>query len=551
MKKQVYLLIATIFTLQMTTAQQTVGLFQNDSLAYNGYTLFAPVLYGTTYLIDNCGNVVNTWESNYDAGQSVYLLENGNLLRCGRITGTFSGGGIGGRIEMFDWNGNLVWHYNYASNGYHHHHDIEPLPNGNILILAWESKSAAEAAELGRLGTSVVWPERIVEVTPIGYNDIEIVWQWHLWDHLIQDTDSTKVNFGVVADHPELVDVNAGTTTGGGSGDWIHANGIDYNADLDQILISSRHFSEIWIIDHSTTSAEAAGHTGGNSGKGGDLLYRWGNPQLYGRGTETDQQLWGQHHAEWIPEGYPNAGMISLFNNGWNQPGDDFSSINIIDPPMDIDGNYSLTTGEAYGPTAPFWTYSGIDGFSFYSGRISGTHALPNGNMLICDGRSAHFFEVDMDGAIHWDYQSPVSGSGPVNQGEIPGQVDVFRATKYPADYPAFADVDLMPMGPIEGNPLPNNCTIYGEEVVGLDNQAFIKREVVVNNPVFDKLHLTNNSGKRLSLQIYNVMGELVLEAILEKESFFKNVAHWQKGIYLAKVKIEGTQQQIQKIIKH
>ncbi|MGC8644373.1 MAG: hypothetical protein ACP5XB_31305, partial [Isosphaeraceae bacterium] len=60
--------------------------------------------------------------------------------------------------------------------------------------------------------------------------------------------------------------------------------------ELDQILLSVHSFSEIWIIDHGTTTAEAATHKGGRSGKGGDLLYRWGNPQAYRAGTAADQQ---------------------------------------------------------------------------------------------------------------------------------------------------------------------------------------------------------------------------------------------------------------------
>lgn len=58
-------------------------------------------------------------------------------------------------------------------------------------------------------------------------------------------------------------------------------NGIDYNPVLDQIALSTHNLNEWYIIDHSTTTAEAATSSGGNSGKGGDLLYRWGNPAAY------------------------------------------------------------------------------------------------------------------------------------------------------------------------------------------------------------------------------------------------------------------------------
>src|SRR5258708_35448465 len=61
--------------------------------------------------------------------------------------------------------------------------------------------------------------------------------------------------------------------------DWTHANAVFYNAALDQVLLSVRNFSEFWIIDHGTTTQQAAGHTGGKLGRGGDLLYRYGNPR--------------------------------------------------------------------------------------------------------------------------------------------------------------------------------------------------------------------------------------------------------------------------------
>src|SRR5690606_15913622 len=105
-------------------------------------------------------------------------------------------------------------------------------------------------------------------------------------------------------------------------------NAIDYNPQLDQIMISTREFSELWIIDHSTTTAEAAGHTGGRSGKGGDILYRYGNPAAYNRGTRADQKFFYQHDAQWIEPGLPGAGNILVFNNGWNRvDGSSFSSV--------------------------------------------------------------------------------------------------------------------------------------------------------------------------------------------------------------------------------
>ncbi|MFT4567893.1 MAG: hypothetical protein ACI9FN_002861 [Saprospiraceae bacterium] len=97
--------------------------------------------------------------------------------------------------------------------------------------------------------------------------------------------------------------------------DILHCNAINYNAALDQIVFSSPHISEIFIIDHSTTMAESADHKGGRYGRGGDFLYRWGNPHNYEKGDSTDQQLFGQHDIRWIGKGYPGEGNLSLYNN--------------------------------------------------------------------------------------------------------------------------------------------------------------------------------------------------------------------------------------------
>ena len=301
---------------------QTVGLFLNDSLSFNGYTLFAPVSSKNTYLIDNCGNEINVWTSANNPGMSAYLLEDGSLLRAGRVFAHFSSGGSGGLIERISWEDELIWSYTIANETMHQHHDLAILPNGNILTIVWEKRSDITAIQAGKdplsIGNSGVWFEKIIEIKPIGNDDAEIIWEWNLFDHLIQDIDSTKNNYGVIAEHPELIDINGNNMHAGipGSADWFHMNSVDYNEDLDQIIFSSRTFNEIYVIDHSTSTIEASSGSGGLAGKGGDILYRWGNPQVYHRGDHKDQRLFGQHDAHWIPKGRPNAGKIMVFNNG-------------------------------------------------------------------------------------------------------------------------------------------------------------------------------------------------------------------------------------------
>jgi hypothetical protein len=292
-------------------------------------------------------------------------------------------------------------------------------------MLAWELKSEAEALAAGRdpalLTEGELWPDSVIEVDP---ETNAIVWEWHAWDHLVQDYDAAKANYGIVSDHPERIDLNySGPGAQSGGADWHHINAIDYNAELDQILLSVRNFSEIWIIDHSTTTEEAAGHTGGNSGKGGDLLYRWGNPAAYDAGTASDQQLFVQHDAQWIPAGYPGEGNILIFNNGAGRSGGDHSSVDEIVPPVDGSGTYS-----GYGPTSPTWSYSADNPTNFYARNISGAQRLPDGNTLICDGPDGYLFEVTAGGSLAWEYDGTAQA--------------VFRALRYPADYPGLPAFD-------------------------------------------------------------------------------------------------------------
>ncbi len=465
------------------TSPPTIGGIQSNYEAMRvedssqGYILFSPLLSTTTYLIDREGNMVHTWNSDFPPGASVYLLDNGHLLRCARPPDVplFLGAGQGGRIQEYTWEGELVWDFVLASRDLIQHHDIEPLPNGNVLAIVWERKTRKQAIRAGRrvelLAGDEVWPDCVLEIQPQPPNGGRVVWEWHMWDHLVQDYDPERENYGNVLDHPELVDINGdlkplrfsdkeierfkalgyihdNTTAKNLSGDLLHTNSIAYNHRLDQILLSVCSFNEIWIIDHRTTTQEAAGHSGGQAGKGGDLLYRWGNPRSYGRGKAEHQQLFGQHGARWIPGGFPGAGNILIFNNGAGRPRGRYSSVIEIQSPVNTDGHYMIEKISPYGPDKPVWeyTYTAPDKRSFFADFISGAHRIANGKTLICSGPRGHFFEITPRGEIVWEYRNPFSGRAPNPAGDPPHSV--FRATHIPKNHPGLKDRKLQPLAP-------------------------------------------------------------------------------------------------------
>jgi hypothetical protein len=461
-------------------APPKLGLSVNDPRSLQGYTLISPFGSTNSYLVDMQGRLVRTWKTDSAPALSAMLLDNGHLLRPASIGGDAQvfgpGPGVGGRIQEFDWDGNVVWDFKFYNARQLPHHDFTRLPNGNILLVVWDRKTTEETLAAGRrpemTGDRHLLPDSLVEIKPTGKTTGEVVWEWHLWDHLVQDFDKSKANYGNVAEHPELVDINFEENVPGPpvkdgkdkakpeadkkeikenkakpdvkkeikdelikeikgvkevakgdaktqpkpnfrvDPDFTHVNGVAYNAELDQIAISVWKFSEFWIIDHSTTTAEAASHKGGRYGKGGDLLFRWGNPRAYRAGTKADQKLFSQHNAHWIPKGYAGAGNILLFNNGVGRPGSSHSTVDEIVLPVDSQGRYHREPGKAFGPVEALWSYSAPKKEEFFSSFISGAQRLANGNTFICSGADGIIFEVTPEKEIVWKYINPVSGGG-------------------------------------------------------------------------------------------------------------------------------------------
>ncbi len=457
------------------------GLLERTEAASPGYVLYHPLKSATTYLINMDGQVVHTWESDGGMGGGLYLKDNGNLFRptADHAAPVFGGGGQGGVFQELNWDGELVWEYSYYSEAYRPHHDVALLPNGNFLAIAWESKTVEEAIAEGRDPETIpeagLWPDWIVELKPVGSDGAEVVWEWHLWDHVVQDFDETKENYGVVANHAELLDINVGelpepitqeelernkvmdmavtnhTIENRGS-DLYHMNAINYNAELDQIALSLPGISEIFVIDHSTTTEEAAGHSGGRWGKGGDILYRWGNPANYGRGDELDQKLDEQHDVRWISAGYPGAGNLTVFNNMAHGVGPAKSAVFELQTPL-TDAGYALEGLEAYGPEAPVWQYMAEQSMAFFSPFISGANRMQNGHTMIAEGASGRILEVDAAGNIVWAYMTPYAGYVTNPDGTSPHPngplvYATFRATHIPPDHPGLAGRELKPLDP-------------------------------------------------------------------------------------------------------
>lgn len=458
----------------------------SPTAAESGFTLVAPLMSKRVYLVDMAGNAVHQWDTAEKPGEGNYLTERGTLLRSMRVPDhpTFQdAGGFGGRIQEIDWDGTVLWDFSWDSESGLNHHDIELLPNGNLLFNAWDRTTREAALALGRdpelLEGEEFWAGAVYEVRPTPPEGGEIVWSWHAIDHLVQNLDESLPNYGDPAEHIARIDINGdrdeeeaseeeqaeeeaqqaalgygGTTADGedeeGEGeeeeeedpedaarrdrvrgaDWMHQNAVAYNAELDQIAISPRRFDEIWVIDHGITREEAKGEKG-------DLLYRWGNPYAHGMGFWDQRKLHGQHNIHWIPEGHLGAGNFLVFNNGSRTRR--WSSVDEFFAPRDSAGTYLREEGAPFGPREFEWTYEQGEEGEFYAPFISGVQRMPGGTTLICAGPAGWVFEVTPAGEIVWDWKSPF---GPLPGEEEEDMADystaMFRAPRYAADHPGI-----------------------------------------------------------------------------------------------------------------
>lgn len=539
-----YLLRAfTLFFAINLHGQVTVGVLSQTDQVSDGYTFFSPFSGTKAYLIDNCGQLINEWDRGTRPGLSAYFLDDGLMLRTYKadLAGPFTSASNAGGLELVDWDNNTIWKYEINTPEQLSHHDAVMMDNGHILVLTWELTYRDELVALGRDPTQIatenyMWSEKILEIKPIGSDGAEIIWQWHINDHYIQDFDGTLANFGMIEDHPELFDINLpelNSSNSNATRDWNHFNAIDYNEDLDQILLSVRNSDEIWILDHSTTTEEAASHQGGKYGKGGDLIYRWGNASSYQRANVGDQKLFGQHGVHWIDESLNDAGGIMIYNNGNGQPGADYSRVQILNPPQDSAGYYQTDGSAAYGPDLAEDVYGDLSSEQFYSAFLSNAYRLVDGNTLINAGSPGRIFEITPDRQIAWSYEIPLFGDVPATQGQNVNNNGNFRAYKYPSNYAGFDNVDLTPGDPIEIDPIP--CEVM---VSTIDSHAASER--LWYHQTRKSIQIESTASLECAVSIYDVSGAVILTRQLSGSDQYAIDIDLQAGMYVAAMTTDG-----------
>lgn len=265
-----------------------------------------------------------------------------------------------GKLQILDWESNVIWSYSPNTEQYSQHHDLEVLSNGNIMMILYDVKTIDEAIYRGRnpelLIDSNLWSEKLVEIKPVGKDSVEIVWEWSVWDNIIQDFNSLLPNYGVIKDNPDKINLNYpydGRRVG--KDDWLHFNSISYNEDKKQIAVSSNRFGELYIIDYDTKK----------------IIFRWGNLLARGLGDSTDQRLFGVHDVSWVGD------TLIMFNNGFERP----------------DGEYSTIEKVIY-TSFDNWESKTIYMDSLFSKFMSGVEQIANDTYLVTLGMSGEVYLI-------------------------------------------------------------------------------------------------------------------------------------------------------------
>ena len=162
---------------------------------YPGYTLFS--IGRTAYLYDINKKNVHQWKVSAGSIQpSPELLTDGSVLFPLNKGGfTFRPGGAhpSGTFQKISWEGEVLWDFSFYGDNFTPSYDVEPMPNGNILVCAGFEERRR--------------PGKLFEIKPIGKTGGKVIWECNVSEKL---------------------------------GDLVqgYINSVSYNPSLDQVLVN-------------------------------------------------------------------------------------------------------------------------------------------------------------------------------------------------------------------------------------------------------------------------------------------------------------------------
>ena len=365
--------------------------YYNPLKATDGYTLFCPYghcafsgAYTNVWLIDMKGHIVHRWRMPSQPAQHGILLPSGYLLYPAQ-TRTPAELGVPPVSSFSGFGGEILeldWDGNVVWKA------ETPYQSHDFLVLPNHHimyPTYADPRGILPHEFAIKWKGGIPGTEPGGkiYNDIicEI------------DENGKKVWEWNSYEHLDP-EIDALCPLEDRSQFW-HINSLWLCKD-GSILVSGRHMSEVIKIEYPS----------------GKVIAR------YGRGKISHQ-----HDASEL-----NNGNILVFDNGAHRHGygPSYSRVVEIDPSTD----------------EVVWEYKANLPSDFYSAVCGGSERLPNGNTVICDSVRGRIFEVTYDGELVWEYLNPFMTLRE-DVGLYGGKI--FRAHRYPPDYPAFKGRDLDP----------------------------------------------------------------------------------------------------------
>ncbi len=365
-----------------SVARPTGLTYHQANLSTKGYTLFTPHGDTNTYLIDIDGRIVHRWRFTHIRPGYGRLLKNGNLLMTGSD------------INLPDpppdepTKAPVPFAQHITRLGGYHTTLCEVNWEGEVV---WQYDNAAQHHDFYRFpnGNTMVpeWvelPDDLHKRVRGGYRKPRERLPRLLGDDLVE-VDPNGVEVRRIHTWQLLDPVRDPIHVSRRRWEWTHLNGIDVN-EAGDIVFSARNADRVAIIDH----------------RSGEISWKF-------------DKTHGQHNPTFTPNG-----NIQIFDNG--TAGSRVLEVNPADNEI-------------------MWEYWGMPAQQFFSGHISGASRLESGNVLVCEGTSGRLFEVNQQRQVVWEFINPFLNQN--KRGEP--TVSIYRAHRYPADYPGLDGRDLDP----------------------------------------------------------------------------------------------------------